>query len=132
MKWIGALYLAWLGIKLWRVPVTPATADTPERGSGLAIAFHCWLVTALNPKSIVFFVAFMPQFFTASEPMAPQMLIMGVTFVTIAMANAVFYALIADRARARISGPETMRLLNRLGTSILITAGVMTAVMRRS
>jgi threonine/homoserine/homoserine lactone efflux protein len=132
LKWIGALYLVWLGVKLWRSPVADTEAgEIPARQSHYSICFHCWLVTALNPKSIAFFVAFLPQFFVASEPMAPQMLILGVTFVVIAVINAVFYALLADRARARVSKPRTRRLLNRLGGSILILAGGMTAAMRR-
>jgi threonine/homoserine/homoserine lactone efflux protein len=133
LKWIGALYLVWLGIKLWRAPVTNLDApDAPKRGSSLAIAFHCWLVTALNPKSIAFFVAFMPQFFNTAYPLGSQMVIMGVTFVAIAVVNAMFYAAVADRARARLGDPVTMRLLNRLGGTILIAAGVMTAAMRRA
>jgi threonine/homoserine/homoserine lactone efflux protein len=133
LKWVGALYLIWLGVKIWRAPTGAAnTGDTPERGSNLAIVCHCWLVTALNPKSIAFFVAFLPQFFVSSSPIVPQMLIMGVTFVAIAVVNALFYALIANRARTRINSPTTLRRLNRLGGSILIAAGVMTAAMRRS
>jgi homoserine/homoserine lactone efflux protein len=132
-KWAGALYLIWLGVKLWRAPTGPIEAtDAPKRRTNLAIVFHCWLATALNPKSIAFFVAFMPQFFVTGRPMAPQMLIMGVTFVSIAVVNAVLYALIADRARARFTKPGAMRLFNRLGGSILIAAGIMTAAVRRS
>ena len=59
------------------------------------------------------------------------MVIMGVTFVAIAVANALVYALAAGGARARISRPSTMRWLNRAGGSMLIGAGVVTAAMRR-
>lgn len=133
LKWIGALYLIWLGIKVWRAPIEASVgADSVDGRSNLAIALHCWLVTALNPKSIAFFVAFMPQFFDTTRPMIPQMTIMGVTFVGLAVVNALFYAFIADEARARVTRPGTMRILNRLGGTILIGAGLLTAAMRRS
>lgn len=89
-------------------------------------------MTALNPKSIAFFVAFMPQFFVTSSPLAPQMIIMGTTFVVIAALNAAIYALLAERARAKVTNPSTLRLLNRVGGSILVMAGVLTAAMRRA
>ncbi len=133
LKWIGAAYLVWLGVKLWRAPVDESEADQGKpRGSNAAIVFHCWLVTALNPKSIAFFVAFMPQFFVTSAPLAPQMIIMGATFVVIAIFNAAIYALLADRARAKVTKPATHRLLNRSGGSLLIVAGVMTVALRRA
>ena len=60
---------------------------------------HAWLVTALNPKSITFFVAFVPQFVNRTAPFAPQAVIMVATFVVLAFANAFGYAFIATRAR---------------------------------
>ena len=65
LKWAGAAYLVWLGIKLWRAPVADTSA--PDAGEApverpIRIFFHTYVVTALNPKSIVFFVAFLPQF----------------------------------------------------------------------
>lgn len=133
LKWIGALYLVWLGIKLWRAPIEPAGDPTENATrSDRAMVLHCWLVTALNPKSIAFFVAFLPQFVDPTRPLVPQMVLMGVTFVGLAVINALAYALLAGGARERISRPSTLRLVNRLGGSILIGAGVMTAALRRA
>lgn len=132
LKWIGALYLIWLGVKLWRASVQPAGAlAARDTQSDRAMILHCWLVTALNPKSIAFFVAFLPQFLDPARPLLPQMTVMGVTFVGLAVINAFGYALLANRARRRITQPSTMRLVNRLGGSILVTAGIMTAMLRR-
>src|SRR5690606_13210602 len=76
LKWAGAAYLVWLGVKLWRAPVSIGTeGDTPAEGKPLRIFAHAYVVTALNPKSIVFFVAFLPQFLDVSQPVLPQMAI---------------------------------------------------------
>ncbi|MGA3251474.1 MAG: LysE family translocator, partial [Paraburkholderia sp.] len=62
LKWVGAAYLIYLGIKLWRAPAqAPDAPDTAETRTSRIFA-HAFAVTALNPKSIIFFVAFVPQF----------------------------------------------------------------------
>ena len=64
---------------------------------------HAWLVTTLNPKSLIFFVAFLPQFLDPARPFWPQMAIFEATFVTLAFANAFGYALLgAAGAAARV------------------------------
>jgi hypothetical protein len=70
---------------------------------------HAWLVTALNPKSITFFVAFLPQFLDAKADFWTQMLIFEATFITLAFANAMGYALIASRAGSVVSNPRAIR-----------------------
>ena len=58
MKWVGAAYLVWLGVKLWRAPVAggPVAADAPAAVEPRRMVGHAFIVTALNPKSITFFV----------------------------------------------------------------------------
>src|SRR4051812_1040291 len=65
LKWIGAAYLVWLGIKLWRAGGTLAAEPRRSAASSARMLGHAWLVTALNPKSLTFFVAFLPQFLDA-------------------------------------------------------------------
>ena len=69
LKWAGAAYLIYLGVKLWRAPVAEQVADVvvPVERHG-RIFLHAYAVTALNPKSIVFFIAFLPQFLDRSGP----------------------------------------------------------------
>ncbi|MCO6417635.1 LysE family translocator [Siccirubricoccus sp. KC 17139] len=124
LKWAGAAYLLWLGVKLWRAPVAAAAppAAPPRR------AFRdAYLVTALNPKSIAFFVAFVPQFLDATAPWLPQAAIMVASFVVLAALNALGYALLAGRLSAAIARPGLRRGINRLGGSMLIGAGLATA-----
>jgi threonine/homoserine/homoserine lactone efflux protein len=130
LKWIGAAYLVWLGINLWRagarLNVAASHEDTPARN----MLGHAWLVTALNPKSITFFVAFLPQFLDPSLGFWRQMLIFEATFLGLAFANAVGYGLIASRARALVQNPRAVGLFNRVGGSLLIGAGLAAAGIR--
>ncbi len=91
---------------------------------------HAWLVTALNPKSITFFVAFLPQFMDPEADFLTQMLVFGATFLVLAFANALGYALVASRARSVVGSPRAVRIFNRVGGGLLIGAGAATAGMR--
>jgi len=84
---------------------------------------HAWLVTTLNPKSIVFFVAFLPQFLDPAGPFWTQMAIFEATFVVLAFANAFGCAVLAARARRLASSPRALQILNRAGGTALIAAG---------
>ena len=102
LKFIGAAYLFWLGFKLFRAGGTLDARPITDGKSTAAMVGHAWLVTALNPKSITFFVAFVPQFVDRSAPFAPQATVMVATFVVLAFANAFTYAFVATRARATL------------------------------
>lgn len=133
LKWMGAVYLIWLGIKLLRSPVgfglEPTAIDHGQ--SPRSIFGHAAMVTALNPKSIAFFIAFVPQFVDTSTPLTPQFAILISTFVGLAALNALAYALLADRLRAGIGRPQVLRTLTRAGGAALIGMGVLTATLRR-
>jgi len=132
LRWIGGAYLIYLGMKLWRAPVgTPATDDPPPVRP-LRMFWHAYAVTALNPKSIVFFVAFVPQFLVASQPFWPQVVVLESTFVTLAMLNSALYSLLAAAARQKLRAPRVQRAVNRSGGSILVGAGLFAAVWRRA
>jgi threonine/homoserine/homoserine lactone efflux protein len=130
IKWLGAAYLVWLGIRLWRAGGALDAKPRSDAASSLRMLGHAWLVTALNPKGLTFFVAFLPQFIDVSLPLLPQVSVFGATFLTLAFANAFTYALIASRARSVVQSPRTMRVINRTGGSLLIGAGVATAALR--
>jgi threonine/homoserine/homoserine lactone efflux protein len=132
LKWVGAAYLVYLGIRLWRAnPVLPETADVPGLPVG-GIFGHAFLVTALNPKSIAFFVAFVPQFIDHDAPLLPQLVIMEATFVFLAGLNALVFALAADQLRQRIRKPGVLRWMNRAGAGCLVGMGAATAAVSRS
>lgn len=136
LKWIGAAYLLYLGVKLWRAPVSigEASADAEDlpKERPLRIFLHTYVVTALNPKSIIFFVAFLPQFMNPAQPWLPQMLIFETTFLVLATLNATFYALLASMARKSIRKPSVQRAVNRVGGSLMIGAGALAAGWKRA
>lgn len=126
LKAAGALYLVWLGVKLWRAGTTLDVAPRRE-GAGRAKLFaHAWLVTALNPKGITFFVAFLPQFLDPAKDWLMQMTIFGATFVTLAFVNAAAYAVLAGRASHLVTNARAVLLLNRGGGAALMAAGAAT------
>ncbi|MGB0681649.1 MAG: LysE family translocator [Magnetovibrionaceae bacterium] len=137
LKLVGAAYLVYLGIKLWRSDPTAMTAkaeDLPpadKRAAGGRMFWNAYVVTALNPKSIVFFVAFVPQFMDPGYPWLPQAAILEVTFVLFAAINVGLWAWAAGAMRDRFSRPESLKRVNRIGGLFLIGAGVLTAIARR-
>jgi threonine/homoserine/homoserine lactone efflux protein len=132
LKWVGAAYLVWLGIKLWRAGGTLQASPRNDRATALKMVGHAWIVTALNPKGITFFVAFLPQFINPTAPFLTQMIIFEATFLVLAFANVLIYALVASRARAAIRNQSLIRTVNRVGGSLLIGAGILTVSLRGS
>lgn len=133
VKWAGGVYLLYLGIRLLRAGMSPVEAAAPSvPGSRWKLFANTYLVTALNPKGIVFFVAFLPQFLDLTKPLLGQMVIFELTFLIVATLNAGFYALAASGARATIRKPGIQRAVNRVGGSIIIAMGLATAAARRA
>lgn len=130
LKWVGAGYLVYLGLKLWRAGGTLRTEARGDAVRPARMLAHAWLVTVLNPKSLVFFVAFLPQFIDPARPFWPQMAIFEATFVTLAFANAFGYAVLAARARRLAASPRAIRIVNRAGGAALIAAGTAAVTLR--
>lgn len=133
MKWLGAAYLVYLGIRMWRAqPTEPNVAAVPNGRAARSAFGHAFAVTLLNPKSILFFIAFLPQFVSPAAPALPQMVILGATFLGLAFLACFSYGLFAGSLRESVGSPARQRLVNRVGGSALIGAGVFAAAMKRS
>lgn len=133
LKWAGAAYLVYLGLRMWRSAPRPEGEPAEDRPrTALPMAAHAFVVTALNPKGILFFIAFLPQFVSPGAPIAPQLVLLGATFVVLAIVNTALYALLAGSVRDAVRRPGVMRAVHRLGGSVLIGAGIMTATLRRA
>jgi threonine/homoserine/homoserine lactone efflux protein len=130
LKWAGAAYLVYLGVKLWRAGGKLRVEAKRDAASAYKMLAHAWLVTALNPKSITFFVAFLPQFLDPDADFFGQMVVFETTFLVLAFVNAFAYAFAASRARKMVGSSGALRILNRVGGGLLISAGVMTATLR--
>ncbi|WP_340151807.1 LysE family translocator [uncultured Sneathiella sp.] len=132
LKIAGALYLIWLGIKLWRSDDRMGSVRAAGRQSGMSMFRASYVVTALNPKSIVFFVAFVPQFVNVNEPVLGQFIILEATFLVLAALNVAIWAILAGKLRERFKNPKSLKIVNRIGGSFLIGAGMLTAFVRRT
>ena len=132
VKWVGGLYLLYLGIRLLRAGITSTEMAAPAApGSHWRLFANTYLVTALNPQGIVFFVAFLPQFISPTADVTRQLWVLAVTFVAMAALNATLYAVFAASARKLLSSPRAQRRFNLAGGSLLSAAGFWALMARR-
>ncbi|MBO6758613.1 MAG: LysE family translocator [Roseibium sp.] len=132
LKWAGAAYLLYIGIKMWRARPSALEPASVPTVSPRKVFTHAYIVTALNPKGIVFFMAFLPHFIAPQAPIAPQLGLLGATFVVLGIVNAAVYALAAAEVGQRLRSPSLMRVVNKVGGGFLVSAAVMTASLQRS
>jgi threonine/homoserine/homoserine lactone efflux protein len=134
LKWVGAAYLIYLGIRLFQSSSTASLGEveTMTKAKETSVFAHAAAVTAFNPKSIVFFVAFVPQFITVDSPLLPQFAILIATFVGLASINALAYALLFNKLRSAVTRPSVAAWFSRFGGGALIAMGVATAAFKRT
>jgi threonine/homoserine/homoserine lactone efflux protein len=130
LKLLGAAYLVYLGVKLFRSGGTLNARPRTDATPALKMTLHAWIVTALNPKGIAFFVAFVPQFVDRGQPFFGQAVVFEATFVVLAACNVLGYGFAASRARRLVTNARVIKAINRTGGSLLIGAGVATAAVR--
>ena len=132
VRWAGAIYLIWLGIKAWRARVGQGavTAPAAERSSR-TVFLPGFLIAITNPKAIVFYIAFLPQFIDPRLPAGPQLLVMSGTMVIMGLLTDGAYALLAGRARGWFMAPGRRRLQTRITGTLLIGVGCGLLLARR-
>ena len=125
IKWLGVAYLAWLGLKLFRAPpVSLSGAAAPAPAGRL---FRQGFLTSLaNPYAVVFFAALFPQFIDVSQPVAPQLLVLGVTYLVVDGVLLVAWGFAATRALARVKAFGGA-WLNRLCGGLMMCAALLLA-----
>ena len=133
VKVVGGLYLLFLGIKLLRAGISPTEVPKPAAPASMWRLFgNTWLVTALNPKGIVFFVAFLPQFINRNADINHQLWMLAITFVVMATINATLYAVFAASASTFLASRRAKRGFNIAGGSLLSIAGAWALLARRA
>jgi threonine/homoserine/homoserine lactone efflux protein len=132
LKWAGAAYLIALGsLTIARSGrATEADASSPPVEAGTAFRSQLALGT-FHPKTILFFVAFAPQFIDPRQSYALQASLLIATFVGIVASTDMLYALLASRASNLLRAPHTTRWMRRAGGGVLLAAGAVTALSRR-
>jgi threonine/homoserine/homoserine lactone efflux protein len=129
VRFAGAAYLVWLGVKLIRFPVEGVNADEPPAPPRGGFFLQGFFVLLSNPKVLVFFGAFIPQFMDMNRDHAPQVALLGVTFMVIAGMTDAVYAILAGRARTFFSARRT-RALSRISGGFMIGGGIWLALTR--
>lgn len=130
LRLAGAAYLVWLGVKLIRSDgsLDDEAATSAPRGGFFMQGF--WVILT-NPKALLFFGAFIPQFIDPSGDYLRQLMLLGATFMVVATVLDGSYALLAGRAGSLLSR-QRVRLVERVSGSLLIAGGVWLALTRRS
>lgn len=129
LRWAGVAYLAWLGVQHWRAPAENLTRTRPEPPLKARIFGRGLLVSLTNPKTLLFYGAFFPQFVSAEAAIGPQVALLSATFLAIAVTVDSGWALLAGRARPLLA--RRGRLRNRLTGGLLIGAAAGLAMARR-
>ena len=133
VKIIGGFYLLFLGIKMFRAGISPTEVLKPAAPVSTWRLFgNTWLVTALNPKGIVFFVAFLPQFIDRHADINHQLWVLAITFVVMATINATLYAVFAATAASFLASRRAKRGFNLAGGSLLSIAGAWALLAKRA
>ncbi len=123
LKWLGGAYLVFLGIQVWRSPALAESRKVISNSSGGKL-FQAGLLSAIsNPKGILFFVAFLPQFINPAESLFLQFLVMASTFVVIEFIYELMVASLADRIQPWLK--RVGKNFNRVFGSVFIAIGVL-------
>lgn len=132
VKAIGAVYLIWLGVKLFRAePGLPSFDTSRPEGRGFDAFRDGFLVTVFNPKGILFFIAFVPQFITPDKSYFAQAAFFVVAFTLLGIVNGAFYAFGADALRGVIRSSRVLKRMNQAGGAVIAAAGVAALFTRR-
>ncbi|MFO1079908.1 MAG: LysE family translocator [Reyranellaceae bacterium] len=126
LRWAGAAYLVWLGIRLWRNAGTgDGDSPTQDREESRAAVFRTgFLIGLSNPKLLVFTAAFFPQFIDPTVPWAPQFAEMVATFVAVELAFYLAYAAGGRRLAGHLLRGPWRRRLDRASAVVFVGFGL--------
>ncbi|BEP51311.1 LysE family translocator [Variovorax paradoxus] len=133
IKYIGAAYLVWIGVRLLRAPAPAAeaqAADAAAPPSMRALVRQEFTVAAGNPKAILVFTAFFPQFVVPGA-YATSYLLLGTTFLLLEVVAIALYAMLGARMRRLANGSRAMRWFNKVSGSMMVGFGLLLAFTRR-
>lgn len=129
LRWLGVAYLVYLGLAIWRAPPRVLRMTSTPPASARTAFLRGFAVSMTNPKTLLFYAAFLPQFISPNHDSAPQLMLLAVTFLTIAIVLDSGWALLAHRASATLGASS--RVVNRLTGGLLLAAAAGLALARR-
>ncbi len=130
IRWIGAAYLIWLGIKLLRTKTTPVD-DKPPQSRDSSYFWQGFLIIWSNPKALLFFGAFIPQFVNVDYQVGVQTVVLGGIFMIVATLFDSLYAFVAGNAGKWLIRSR-MRIVESLSVLCLIAGGIWLMLLKRS
>jgi|SRR5665648_90517 len=130
LRWAGAAYLIYLGIRQWRSASKPLEFDTSSVNKK-NVFVQGLITTILNPKSLIFIAAFLPQFIDATRPLGIQFILIVSTFLVITFTVTSVWALVAGKLRERLKSQRTIKTVSRTSGGLMILTGVFLAMARR-
>ncbi len=132
-KWVGVAYLVYIGIQTWRKPPADLSVGADRETKSYAQVFaQGFLISLTNPKTLIFYAAFFPQFMSAQSPALPQFLLLGATFLSMAIVSDSLYALMAGRIRPWLQQGKINAVQNRVTGGLLLLCAAGVALTRRS
>jgi threonine/homoserine/homoserine lactone efflux protein len=128
LRWIGVVYLVYLGVVQWRAPVVDLSRTRAVPRSVRSIYLRALLVSLTNPKTLLFYGAFFPQFVSMDRPVGPQLVVLCATCFAVSVVVDSGWVTLASRARGVLGSRGGLR--NRLSGGFLVGAGVALAFAR--
>ena len=135
IKWFGTAYLIYLGIKIWWQPVDPETGKnvfSVSKKSFTDLAKQEFLIAIGNPKAILIFTAFFPQFMVSTCPVLPQFLVVGLSFLFLEYVAICVYSFIGKQFGFMTNSTRGKRLINRFSGGVLVGSGALLALVDRN
>jgi homoserine/homoserine lactone efflux protein len=133
VKWVGVLYLIYLGIVTWRSPAAGFREESDDNAKTPREVFtRGFLVNITNPKGIVFFAAIFPQFIDIARPQAPQYAILAATTFAVDIVVMMGYTALAAKVFRAMSDPSRLRWVNRTIGGAFVAAGAALASFHRA
>lgn len=130
LRWAGAAYLVYLGIKQWRSASEPLEFDTSSV-SKTNLFVQGLVITIPNPKSLIFIAAFLPQFIDSARPLGLQFAFIVPTFLLITFTVTSVWALVAGNVRGFLRSQRAFQSVLRTAGGLMIIAGLGLALARR-
>jgi homoserine/homoserine lactone efflux protein len=129
LRWAGVIYLMYLGVQRWRGQTHAELRGRPGRSYRSAVT-EGFIVALTNPGTMLFFVAFFPQFLNVDRASSPQLLMMSLTFMLLTLVVDSSYALLSARLGQHLHRPGRTAMRNHLAGAILIAASLALALVK--
>lgn len=127
MKTLGALYLAWIGVQMWRSRgklAIPEQLDVPPQVSRKSLISQGFVTAVANPKGWAFDIALLPPFVNEAQPLAPQLLVLLSIILLFELVCMMLYASGGKTLRHLLLKPSNVRTMNRIAGTLMMGVGV--------